>query len=59
MKLLLMFVCIGLRSIAFGQDTCFVTVKYGDNPDSGHFAFLKGIRIYYETYWDRAKQPLL
>jgi len=59
MKLLVMFVCIGLRSIAFGQDTCFVTVKYGDNPDSGHFAFLNGIRIYYETYGDRAKQPLL
>jgi pimeloyl-ACP methyl ester carboxylesterase len=59
MKFLLLFTAIGFCSISFSQDTCFVTIKYGDNPDAGKFAVVNGIRMYYETYGDLAKQPFL
>jgi len=57
--LLLLVISIGLCSISFCQDTCFVTIKYGENPDAGKFAVVNGIRMYYETYGDPANQPLL
>ncbi|HBE42095.1 MAG TPA: alpha/beta hydrolase [Bacteroidales bacterium] len=59
MKLLLLVISIGLCSISFCQDTCFVTIKYGENPDAGKYAHVNGIRMYYETYGDPANQPLL
>jgi pimeloyl-ACP methyl ester carboxylesterase len=59
MKLLLLVISIGLCSISFCQDTCFVTIKYGENPDAGKYAQVNGIRMYYETYGDPAKQSLL
>lgn len=48
-----------ISKVCFSQDTCFVTVKYGDNPEAGHFAAINGIRMYFETYGDPARQPLL
>jgi pimeloyl-ACP methyl ester carboxylesterase len=59
MKFLLLFTAIGFCSVSFSQDTCFVIIKYGDNPDAGKFAVVNGIRMYYETYGDPANQPLL
>ncbi len=59
MRLLLLVISIGLCSISFCQDTCFVTIKYGENPDAGKYAHLNGIRMYYETYGDPTRQPLL
>jgi pimeloyl-ACP methyl ester carboxylesterase len=55
----LFFIILFISQTCFCQDTCFVTVKYGDNPDAGHFAEVNGIRMYYETYGDPARQPLL
>jgi pimeloyl-ACP methyl ester carboxylesterase len=59
MKFLLLFTTLGFCSISFSQDTCFVTIKYGENPDAGKYAQVNGIRMYFETYGDPARQPLL
>jgi hypothetical protein len=59
MKLLPLLISIGFCSISFSQDTCFVTIKYGENPNAGKFALVNGIRMYYETYGDPDRQPLL
>jgi pimeloyl-ACP methyl ester carboxylesterase len=59
MKFLLLCTAIGFCSVSFGQDTCFVTIRYGENPDAGKYAVVNGIRMYYETYGDPARQPLL
>jgi pimeloyl-ACP methyl ester carboxylesterase len=55
----LFFIILFISQTCFSQDTCFVTVKYGENPDAGKFAVVNGIRMYYETYGDPARQPLL
>jgi pimeloyl-ACP methyl ester carboxylesterase len=55
----LFFIILFISQTCFSQDTCFVTIKYGDNPDAGKFAVVNGIRMYYETYGDPANQPLL
>ncbi|HBE40417.1 MAG TPA: alpha/beta hydrolase [Bacteroidales bacterium] len=55
----LFFIILFIPQTCFSQDTCFVTVKYGENPDAGKFAVVNGIRMYYETYGDPANQPLL
>jgi pimeloyl-ACP methyl ester carboxylesterase len=55
----LFFIILFIPQTCFSQDTCFVTIKYGDNSDAGKFAVVNGIRMYYETYGNQAKQPLL
>jgi pimeloyl-ACP methyl ester carboxylesterase len=55
----LFFFILFISQTCFSQDTCFVTVKYGENPSAGKFAKINGIRMYYETYGDISKQPLL
>jgi pimeloyl-ACP methyl ester carboxylesterase len=55
----LFFIILLISQTCFSQDTCFVTVKYGENPSAGKFAKINGIRMYYETYGDISKQPLL
>jgi pimeloyl-ACP methyl ester carboxylesterase len=59
MKSLLLLICIRLCSISSSQDTCFTSIKYGDNAEAGSFANINGIRMYYETYGERSNQPLL
>ena len=54
---LVLFLHISMFS--FSQDTCFVTIKYGENPDARKYAKANGVRMYYETYGDPARQPLL
>jgi pimeloyl-ACP methyl ester carboxylesterase len=53
------FIILSISQTCFSQDTCFVTIKYGENPDTGKYAQVNGIRMYYETYGDPANQPLL
>jgi pimeloyl-ACP methyl ester carboxylesterase len=55
----LFFIILFISQTCFSQDSCFVTIKYGDNPDAGKFAVVNGIRMYYETYGDISRQPLL
>jgi pimeloyl-ACP methyl ester carboxylesterase len=59
MKFLLLFTAIGFCSVSFGQDTCYTSIKYGDNSEVGRYAVVNGIRMYYETYGDISRQPLL
>ena len=58
-KLLVLLVSLGLNIISSAQDTCNYSIKYGANSDVGKFAKVNGINMYYETYGDPAKQPLL
>lgn len=44
---------------AFGQLNCVTTVDYGNNITIGKYARINGIKMYYETYGDSTKQPLL
>ena len=55
----LFFILSGISQTCFCQDTCLITIKYGENPGAGKFAEINGIRMYYETYGDPVKQPLL
>jgi pimeloyl-ACP methyl ester carboxylesterase len=59
MKFLLLFISIGLCLTCFSQDTCFTSIKYGDNSAAGKFANVNGIRMYYEIYGEPSRQPLL
>ncbi len=59
MKFLLLFISIGLCLTSFSQDTCFTSIKYGDNSAVGKFANLNGIKMYYEIYGEPSRQPLL
>ncbi len=38
---------------------CTPTINYGANDQAGRYADINGIRMYYETYGDPTKQPLL
>lgn len=38
---------------------CKPALDYGNNAEHGHYAFINGINMYYETYGDPGKQPLL
>jgi pimeloyl-ACP methyl ester carboxylesterase len=58
-SLLLTFILLNIFQTCLSQDTCYTSFKYGDNPDAGNYANINGIRIYYETYGDISKQPLL
>lgn len=59
MKFLLLFISIGLCSTSFSQDTCFTSIKYGDNSNVGKFTNVNGIKMYYEIYGETSRQPLL
>lgn len=41
------------------QSDCNTTVDYGNNTSVGKYARVNGIKMYYETYGDPSKQPLL
>lgn len=44
----------------FGQVlNCKTSIDYGNNEKNGHYAKVNDIDIYYETYGDSTKQPLL
>ena len=59
MKFFLLFISIGFCLNSFSQDTCFTSIKYGDNSAVGKFASVNGIKIYYEIYGEPSRQPLL
>jgi pimeloyl-ACP methyl ester carboxylesterase len=59
MKFLFFIISIGLCSTAFSQDTCFTSIKYGDNSKAGKFTHVNGIKMYYEIYGEPSRQPLL
>lgn len=56
---LLIFVFISSSQTTLGQDTCYYSLKYGNNPDASKYVNVNGIHMYYETYGDISKQPLL
>jgi pimeloyl-ACP methyl ester carboxylesterase len=56
---LLFFIQLSISPSCFSQDTCSISIKYGENFKDGKFAKVNGIRMYYETYGDLSKQPLL
>ena len=53
-SIIIIFTC----TTVFGQTECQTTVDYGNNP-IGQYAQVNGIKMYYETYGDSTKQPLL
>tara|TARA_B110000046_G_C12990082_1_gene397454 strand:- start:666 stop:1538 length:873 start_codon:yes stop_codon:yes gene_type:complete len=53
--LIFIFICAS----GFGQSECDTTIDYGNNPSAGKYAQVNGIKMYYETYGDSTKQPLL
>lgn len=50
---------ISICSFGFGQSECDTTIDYGNNPSVGKYAQVNGIKMYYETYGESTKQPLL
>ena len=38
---------------------CTTSINYGNNKENGKYASVNGISMYYETYGDPTKQPLL
>lgn len=46
-------------AFGFDQSECECTIEYGNNPSTGKYAQINGIKMYYETYGDSTKQPLL
>ena len=58
-SLSLLLVLLSLFQEAIGQDECYSSQKYGDNPNAGKYVYINGIRMYYETYGDMSRQPLL
>lgn len=59
MRTILFAIILGFSGFCFSQDTCITTINYGNNPPAGKFAKVNGINMYYETYGNPAKQPLL
>lgn len=45
--LILLLIVISFSITVYSQDN---SVKYGDNPEAGHYAFINGINLYYEVY---------
>jgi pimeloyl-ACP methyl ester carboxylesterase len=56
---LLTLAFISISKVASGQDTCNYSLKYGNNSDASKYVYINGIQMYYETYGDISKQPLL
>lgn len=46
-------------AFGFDQSECECAIEYGNNPSTGKYAQINGIKMYYETYGDSTKQPLL
>jgi pimeloyl-ACP methyl ester carboxylesterase len=59
MRIISLIITLGLCAICFSQDACITTINYGENSNVGKFAKVNGIKMYYETYGDSSKQPLL
>jgi pimeloyl-ACP methyl ester carboxylesterase len=59
MKVILLFSFFCNYIICFCQDTCYYSIKYGENENAGKYAFVNGIKMYYETYGNPVKQTLL
>jgi pimeloyl-ACP methyl ester carboxylesterase len=59
MKVILLFSFFCNYIICFCQDTCYYSIKYGENDKAGKYAFVNGIKMYYETYGDPVKYSLL
>ena len=59
MKVILLFSFFCNYIICFCQDTCYYSIKYGENENTGKYAFVNGIKMYYETYGNPVKQTLL
>jgi pimeloyl-ACP methyl ester carboxylesterase len=59
MKIILLFSFFCNFIICFCQDTCYYSIKYGENDQAGKYAFVNGIKMYYETYGNPVKQRLL
>jgi len=51
-----LFSVIGMKGQVWNCTTSF---PYGTDETNGHYAKVNGINMYYETYGDSAKQPLL
>jgi len=59
-KLLILFLLLNSHLYLFSQThNCATTIDYGNNKERGSYAQINGIKIYYETYGDSTKQPLL
>jgi len=52
-------ILIIISQSCFSQDTCYISTNYGENSNIGKFVKVNGIRMYYETYGDLSKKPLL
>jgi pimeloyl-ACP methyl ester carboxylesterase len=59
MKIILLFSFFCNYIICFCQDTCYYSIKYGETENAGKYAFVNGIKMYYETYGNPVKQTLL
>lgn len=57
--ILILIFCLNIFPSCYNQDTCYTTTIYGNNNIIGNYAKINGIRMYYETYGDNGKQPLL
>jgi pimeloyl-ACP methyl ester carboxylesterase len=56
---LFILIQLSISHSCFSQDTCSISINYGANSKDGKFAKVNGIRMYYETYGELNKQPLL
>lgn len=59
-KPICVFILLLAHVFVFGQThTCKPTIDYGNNKTTGQYAQVNGINMYYETYGDPTKPPLL
>ncbi|WP_242121699.1 alpha/beta fold hydrolase [Aestuariivivens sediminicola] len=59
-KLLILSILLTSNLYLFSQThNCVTTIDYGNNKKRGNYAQINGIKMYYETYGDSTKQPLL
>lgn len=59
MKFIFLLISLSFNVYVFSQDTCITSVNYGQNITAGKFAHVNNIKMYYETYGDSSRQPLL
>lgn len=59
MKFIFLIISFSISADVFSQDTCITSVNYGQNIPAGKFAQVNNIKMYYETYGDSSRQPLL
>jgi len=58
-KCLSTFVLLCTIFSLFGQNEVKTAIDYGNNKAAGNYANINGIKMYYETYGDKTKQPML